>query len=89
MPRKDIPDAKSKEGRGRQKDAYGFLQSYEDPNLGSVTQEEPNLNTSQVDTGGVVFGKDTKVNGGDNTSSELANLILTGIDLAEKRHGIY
>lgn len=89
MPRKDIPDAKSKEGRGRQKDAYGFLQSYEDPNLGSVTQEEPNLNTSQVDTGGVVFGKDTNVIGGNNTSSELANLLFTGIDAAEKLSGSY
>ena len=89
MPRKDIPDAKSKEGRGRQKDAYGFLQSYEDPNLGSVTQEEPDLNTSQVDTGGVVFGKDTNVIGGNNTSSELANLLFTGIDATEKLSGSY
>jgi len=84
MPRRDIPSAKSTEGRGRQKDAYGFLQEYTEPDLGSIAPLDPVLQNNQTTGGEVVFGRGSNQIGGTNTSQELANLLFTGIEATQQ-----
>lgn len=83
MPRRDIPSAKATEGRGRQKDAYGFLTEYSPTDLGKITPQTPNLQTGQTQYGEIRFGKDVNIIGGTNTSAELANIFGAAMGAAE------
>lgn len=83
MPRQDTRSAKQTEGRGRERDAYGFLRSYQQSGSLEYAPTQPDIEQSQVQLGDVTFGRGANQIGGTNVSAELANLMYAGISAAE------
>ena len=84
MPRQDISSAKNTEGRGRQVDAYGFLNQMEKVPSGSITPLDPKLQTGEIQAGSVTQGRNVNPIGGDNITSQLADLLNVVVEGAPK-----
>ena len=83
MPRQDTKAGKQTEGRGRQRDAYGFIQNYQESTPMDYAPAQPNIEQSQVQLGDITFGRDVNLVGGNNPSAEIADALFTGIEAAE------
>jgi len=83
MPRQDTKQAQQTEGRGRERDAYGFLKNYQEGGMVQYSPTQVDIVQGQAQLGDITFGRGANLIGGANVSAQIADLMFKGLEGAE------